>query len=97
MLNRELTKICKLFAVNKLSLNLSKTSYMLFRKRPPDVDFNVFIEHERINRVHVTKFLGIYIDDKLNWKYRINNVRSKISKVAAIIYRATCLVNQDGI
>ena len=70
---------------------------MLFRNRPPDVDFNVFIEHERINRVHVTKFLGIYIDDKLNWKYHINTVRSKLSKVAAIIYRASCLINQDGI
>ena len=44
MLNRELAKLCKWFAVNKLSLNLSKTSYMLFRNRPPDVDFNVFIE-----------------------------------------------------
>ena len=74
MLNRELAKLCKWFAVNKLSLNLSKTSYMLFRNRPPDVDFNVFIEHERINRVHVTKFLGIYIDGKLNWKYHINTV-----------------------
>ena len=59
--------------------------------------FNVFIEHERINRVRVTKFLGIYIDDKLNWKYHINTVRSKLSKVAAIIYRASCLINQDGI
>ena len=48
-----------MFAVTKLSLNLSKTSYMLFRNRPPDVDFNMFIEHERINRVHVTKFLGM--------------------------------------
>ena len=172
MLNRELAKLCKWFAVNKLSLNLSKTSYMLFRNRPPDVDFNVFIEHERINSVRVTKFLGIYshlshlegsstsvgrpgncqspvlavenvdvrqsilldisldgihvsqfrsssrshtfylhvqhcsgymaflgiyIDDKLNWKYHINTVRSKLSKVAAIIYRASCLINQDGI
>ena len=70
---------------------------MLFRNRSPDVDFNVFIEHERINRVHVTKFLGIYIYDKLNWKYYINTVRSKLSKVAAIIYRASCLINQDGI
>ena len=43
MLNRELAKLCKWFAVNKLSLNLSKTSYMLFRNRPPDVDFNVFM------------------------------------------------------
>ena len=77
MLNRELAKLCKWFAVNKLSLNLSKTSYMLFRNRPPDVDFNVFIEQERINRVHVTKFLGIYIDDKLNWKYHINGQFSR--------------------
>ena len=70
---------------------------MLFRNRPPDVDFNVFIENERINRVHVTKFLGICIDDKLNWKHHINTVRSKLSKVAAIIYRASCIINQDGI
>ena len=70
---------------------------MLFRKRPPDVDFNVFIENERINRVHVKKFLGICIDDKLNWKHHINTVRSKLSKVAAIIYRASCIINQDGI
>ncbi len=97
MLNRELAKLCKWFAVNKLSLNLSKTSYMLFRNRPTDVDFNVFIENERINRVHVTKFLGIFIDDKLNWKHHINTVRSKLSKVAAIIYRASCLINKDGI
>ena len=97
MLNRELAKLCKWFVVNKLSLNLSKTSYMLFRNRPPDVEFNVFIEHERINRVRVTKFIGIYIDDKLNWKYHINTVRSKLSKVAAIIYRASCLINQDGL
>ncbi len=60
MLNRELAKLCKWFAVNKLSLNLSKTSYMLFRNGPPDVDFNVFIENERINRVHLIKFLGMY-------------------------------------
>ena len=52
---------------------------MLFRNRPPDVDLNVFIEHERINRV--TKFLGIYIDDKLNWKYHINTVRSNYRKL----------------
>ena len=55
----------------------------------------MFIENERINRVHVTKFLGIFIDDKLNWKHHINTVRSKLSKVAAIIYRASC--NKDGI
>ena len=55
MLNRELAKLCKWFTANKLSLNLSKTSYMLFRNRPPYDDLNVFTENERINRVHVTE------------------------------------------
>ena len=94
MLNGELANLCKWFAVNKLSLNLSKTNYMLFRNRPPYVDFNVFIENERTNRVHVTKFLGIFIDVKLNWKHHINTVRSKLSKVAVIIYRAIKLLNK---
>ena len=57
----------------------------------------MFIENERINRVHVKKFLGICIDDELNWKHHINTVRSKLSKVAEIIYRANCIINQDGI
>ena len=51
----ELAKLCKWFAANKLSLNLSKTSYMLFRNRPPDVDFNInmFIGNERINTEYI--------------------------------------------
>lgn len=66
MLNRELAKLCKWFAVNKLSLNLSKTNYMLIRNRPPDVDINPCVNNERITRVHVTKFLGACVDDQLN-------------------------------
>ncbi len=97
MLNKELAKLGNWFAVNKLYLNMSKTTYMLFRNRPPDVDVNLFIENERINRVHVTQFLGICIDDKRNWKHHINTDRSKLAKVTAIIYRASCLINQDGI
>ena len=56
---------------------------MLFRNRPPDVDFHVFIENEII--------------DILNWNHHIHTVRSNLSKFAAIIYRASCLINMDGI
>ena len=66
MLNRELAKLCIWFAVNKLSLNLSKTNYKLFRNRPPDVDINLCINNERITRVRLQKFVGVFIDDDLN-------------------------------
>ena len=74
MLNRELTKLCIWFAVNKLSLNLSKNNYMLFRNRPPEIDINVYINNERTTRAHVAKFLGVFIDDDLNWKNHLNTV-----------------------
>ena len=37
-LNRELGKLFVWFSVNKLSLNLSKTNYILFRNRSADTD-----------------------------------------------------------
>ena len=68
---------------------------MLFRSRPPDVDSNVCITKERITRVRITTFLGKVIDDDLNWKHHINTVR-QLSKVEAIIYKESCLINHDG-
>ena len=59
MINGVLAKLAKWFAVNKLVLNLSKTNYMLFRNRPPDIEINMFINNQHITRVHVTKFLGV--------------------------------------
>ena len=42
------------------------------------------------------KFLGVYIDESLNWKYQINKVRLKLSKVAAVIYKANCIIDRNG-
>ena len=96
MTNGVLAKLAKWFAVNKLSLNLSKTNYMLFWNRPPDIEINLFINNQQIARVHVTKFPGVHIDESLNWKYQINTIRLKMSKVAAVIYKANCLIDRNG-
>ena len=36
------------------------------------------------------------VDDKLNWKDHILSVRSKLSKICAIMYRASFLINKCG-
>ena len=69
MINGVLAKLAKWFAVNKLSLNLSKTNYMLFRNRPPDIGINLLINNQQITIVHVKKILGVYIDESRNLKY----------------------------
>ena len=54
--------------VNKLPLNLSKTNYILFRNRSADTDLNIWINTINVTRVQSSKFLGIIIDENLNWK-----------------------------
>ena len=41
----------------------------------------IYLGGLEINQVKFTKFLGVYIDEKLNWKCHITNIVSKISKM----------------
>ena len=89
-----LDKLCIWFAVNKLSLNVSKTSYMLFGNS--NADFDIATNGISINRVRVAKFLGVLIDEKLNWKNHIANVKSKLSKSTAILYKCSQVIDSQS-
>ena len=54
----ELDKLKDWFGINKLSLNVSKTNFMLFRNRNKVTDIKIYIKNHIIDRVAVTKFLG---------------------------------------
>ena len=72
-LSNELDKLSVWFAANKLVLNVSKTNFMVFgnsKQRNTTLQFS--IKNSKIKRVYVTKFLGILIDDRLNWKEHIS-------------------------
>ena len=96
MINGGLEQLQTWFSVNRLSLNRSKTNYMILGNRKITADICVRINKEKINRVNSTTFLGVVIDCKLNWKSHILSVRSKLSKCCAIMYRASSLINIHG-
>ena len=82
----ELDKIADWFRANKLTLNISKTKYILFRDKSQYVDFsglNLSIENEEIERIgedckeKFFKFVGVHLDEHLTWQYHINHVRGK--------------------
>ena len=56
--------------VNKLSLNLTKTNFMIFHPRQKKVNVNVplTLENTVIKQVTETKFFGVLIDQHLSWK-----------------------------
>ena len=87
-MNNELIKLDEWFRVNKLSLNLNKTKFMLFGKKGVKIKDNAFsidINNVKIERVQYTKFLGIFIDEMLNWKYHLSQVSTKTSKSLGVL------------
>ena len=84
-----LDKMSTWIAVNRLILNISKTNYMQFGKRMLSRDVVIQIRTVNIERVRFVKFLGVYVDDLLNWNYHIIYVKSKLSKSVGITYRCS--------
>ena len=89
-LNSELNKLSTWFKANKLSLNLKKTNFMLFKPRQKKYHFplQICINEQRIEQVKETAFLGVVLDEHLSWKLHISQVARKISKSIGVINRA---------
>lgn len=89
VVNNELFKLTIWFKANKLSLNISKTNYMLFRSNRRNCidNFNIFLDNVNIEKVCSSKFLGVVIDDCLSWTKHIQEILSKISKNFGVLCR----------
>ena len=69
---------------------------MLFRSRPPDLELHLKVNNAEIPSVTAAKLLGIIIDDRLNWKPHIQYVKSKLSSILTIMYKASKLIITAG-
>ena len=99
-INEELIHVSNWFRANKLSLNVSKTQYILFMK--PSQTENIplklpklCINETDIKRVNSTTFLGVVIDEHLSWKKQINLISNKVSKNLGIMYKTKHLLNRN--
>ena len=69
---------------------------MLFRSRPPELALHLNINNAEIPKGTATKLLGIVVEDRLNWKPRIQSVKSKVSSILSIMYKASKLFTTAG-
>ncbi len=83
IMNEELSKLSGWFQVNKLSLNISKSNYIIFRSKKSknlvSPNQSLLIDNTQLTRVDKVKFLGVIIDEHLTWKPHIDHVKSKES------------------
>ena len=89
-MNIELPKILTWFRCNKLSLNLSKTNFIHFRNTSAsenNLHFHIVIDGITIEKKESTKFLGITIDQCLNFNAHIDKVVTSASRGVGVLYR----------
>ena len=88
VINNELCKICEWLGANKLSLNISKTKFMVFHTSNRSVTYPVLqLDRRPIERVAQFNFFGLILQSNLAWSKHINHVSLKIYKTIGILYR----------
>ena len=73
------------FSLNELSLNVTKTNYMIFGKKNNNSNEVIKFNNHTIERVSIAKLLGVIVDEKLNWSFHVSHVCKKLSKSISII------------
>ena len=83
---------CKL---NKLTLNIDKTNFIIIKNPQNNFRLNkeISIDGLPITNANSIKFLGVTIDSKLNWSSHIENLRMQLRKSLGIIYQASAFLS----
>lgn len=94
-INTTLTSIISWLDRNNLKINLVKTTIMHFSQRTPNSDIEIKYLDTVLNETDSTKFLGLMIDKKLDWKTHIEYLTKRLSSSAYIFYKLAPELNPD--
>ena len=98
-LNRDLSNIHKWLLCNKLTLNTTKTEFMLIGSRQKlgtlSESLELSIDNVPVKQVSTTKSLGILIDDNMAWHSHIDKLSKKIASGIGAIKRIKPFVSPE--
>ena len=74
-------------SANRLSLNVGKSKLLYFTDNDRNTlkDIHIKINDQVLVEVSNAKYLGVYIDNKLQWDVHINNIKLRLSKGVSIL------------
>ena len=99
VLNEDLARVEKWLTANKLTLNASKTEFMLIGSRQRLSTFHnppsLIIDGAPITQVTSTKSLGVHIDQTLSWNVHVETLCKKIASGIGALKRVRSFVPHD--
>jgi len=84
-------EITQWYKDNKLTLNLSKTKFLIIAPKKTTIPETIMFDNTSIVTSKSVKYSGINIDSDFNWNKQIQNIESKVSPLS--IYSYTKQVN----
>ena len=91
-----LEHVYKWFKLNKLSLSLSKSAFLLFHGKNKDPKYNIKrieVNGHDIKRMNSVKYIGLHLDEKLSWDFHINELCKSLTKYFSVFYNMRNMVN----
>ncbi len=89
VLNKELKLLYEWLCANRLSLNVSKTEFIVFRPPRKTLTKRIVLKLNgiKIYESNKIKYLGVILDSRLRWNHHINELTKKLNRVVGIIYK----------
>ena len=81
-ISQELVNIHVWLCANKLSLNIEKSNFVIFRPRQKrsEMDITLSINGRYLKTVYYIRYLAVFIDSHLSWKHQIGYIAKKDQK-----------------
>ncbi len=79
VVNSELQNLSEWIKVNKLLLNVTKRNFLAIGKNRHIDTVQIYLNGNTISQKHHVKFLGVVVDDTLEWREHINHISIKIN------------------
>ena len=97
VINKELKSLHQWLSVNRLSLNIGKTNFVIFHpyNKPVKEFITIKINKKAIKEEKYVKYLGILIDSTLSFNFHIDNICKKISRAIGVMYKIRYYVNSS--
>ena len=88
-LNEDLKLLFNWLCANRLSLNVSKTEFIIFRPPRSKIPDRITLSLNRTTIFESTKikYLGVIMDSKLCWKHHIFELNKKLCRAVGILFK----------
>jgi len=89
-INEDLNLLCHWLRASKLSLNVKKTEFTIF-SAPNAMISNDILNHKikidgkKLYQSNHIKYLGLYLDNRLDWKYHMMTLKNKLHRAIGIL------------